>query len=186
MSHSDPVRDLERQRRRQADSWQRTRASFHDYLVAPPEERVHGLGRLFEVLSPWLERGIRSTALRHFLLLPTELLLGRLFAEVVHRNDLPARPATFLMWVEGTILRQVADPRSDLGITNGAPGEPPAALQARFHALPYAERAVLYLAMIEGSSSPRVAERTGLAPDNLQRRLDAIWEGLQTEEDDEE
>lgn len=186
MPHSDPIRDLERQRRRQADSWQRTLACFHDYLASPPDHRVHVLGRLFEVLSPWLERGIRSTALRHFLLLPTELLLGRLFAEAVHREDLPTSPATFLIWVEGTILRQIADPRSDLGLSNGAPGEPPAALQARFHALPYAERAVLYLAMIEGSQSPRVAERTGLAPDNLQRRLDAIWEGLQTGEDEKQ
>ena len=159
MSASDLVRDLEYQRQRQADSWRQARAQFHDYQVSDPEQRVRALGRLFELLAPWLERGIRSTALRHFLLLPTEMLLGRLFAEVVHREDLPAQAATFLMWIEGTILREVADPASDLGVSNGAPGEPPAALQERFHQLPFAERAVLYLTMIEGTASPRLAAR---------------------------
>jgi DNA-directed RNA polymerase specialized sigma24 family protein len=185
MHDTDLVRDLERQRRREAASWQATRAQFRDYQVAEPVQRVQLLGQLFEALCPWLERGIRSTALRHFLLLPTEMLLGRLFAEVVHRAELPSRPATFLMWVEGTILRRVADPNSDLGVTNGAPGEPPAELQARFHSLPYAERAVLYLAMMEGCDSQRVAERTGLAPKTLQQRLDAIWQGLQRSTDEQ-
>lgn len=178
MPESDFVRDLEAQRRRHAASWQSALDHLHDYQVAAPAERVHSLGKLFELLAPWLERGIRSTALRHFLLLPTEMLMGRLFAQVVHRVDLPSRPATFLMWIEGTILRDVADPNSDLGVTNGAPGEPPAELQARFHSLPYAERAVLYLSMIEGSDSQLVTERTGLGQDRLKDRLDSIWRTL--------
>jgi len=183
MPDSDLVRDLEDQRRLQAASWQTALDHFHDYQVAAPAERVLSLGRLFELLAPWLERGIRSAALRHFLLLPTEMLMGRLFAQVVHRTDLPCRPATFLMWIEGTILRDVADPNSDLGVTNGAPGEPPAELQARFHSLPYAERALLYLAMIEGSDSQRVSERTGLGNDSLRQRLDAIWRSLGTQQE---
>ena len=60
MSASDLVRDLEYQRQRQADSWRQARAQFHDYQVSDPEQRVRALGRLFELLAPWLERGIRA------------------------------------------------------------------------------------------------------------------------------
>lgn len=179
-----PDRDLqdrlEARRRTQLEDWRAALAAFRSYQVSPPDARVTQLGALFERLAPWLERAIRGTALRHFLLLPTEMLLGRLFARVVHREDLPEHPSAFLMWVEGTILRDLADPNDALGLTNGAPGEPTAEVQQRFHALPYAERALLYLALLEGQGggAAAVAERAGLEPDALQARLDTIWRGL--------
>jgi len=168
-------------RQKQLDEWRGVLGTFRDYQVSEPRARVQLLGDLFALVSPWLLRGIRSTALRHFLLLPHEMLLARLFAQVVHRDDLPSKPALFLMWVEGTVLRDLADPSDALGVTNGAPGEPPASLQREFHALPYSDRALLYLSLLEDTPQDRVAERAGLSPSSLQQQLDGIWKSLQSE-----
>ncbi len=161
--------------------WREVLGTFRDYQVSPPEQRVQLLGSLFQKCTPWIERGVRSTALRHFLLLPTEMLVARLFARVAHKDQLPDGHAAFLMWVEGSILTDLADPSDELGVCNGAPGEPPAALQEQFNSLPYTDRALFYLYMIEDFDESTLAYKTGISKPKLSQLLTQVWRHLEKE-----
>lgn len=161
--------------------WNVVLRAFRTFRTVPVERRFHHLGLLFEHLAPWIERGIRVAALRHFLLLPQEMVLARLFARAVRREELPASPEAFLFWVESQILEALADPRDELGAVNGAAGEPSAALQQRFNALPYRDRALLYLYMVEGFSHDQVAETFALPLPEVGCALRRIWRQIQAE-----
>lgn len=55
--------------------WEFTLAAFESYRELPPHRKYRALGKLFEKLCPWIERGIQATVLSHFVLLPTEQIL---------------------------------------------------------------------------------------------------------------
>ena len=154
--------------------WQEAVDAFESYRSVAPEHRFHHLGRLFEKLAPWLERGIQAAVLHHFILLPKELAVARLYAKSVRRDSLPDSYTIFLIWVESNILRDVADPTDELGATNGASGEPSGAVQKRFNRLPFEDRSLLYLFMVEGCNLEEVNANTGLPIPAAERRLAKI------------
>jgi hypothetical protein len=162
--------------------WAQARQVFHHFQTEDPARRVLVLGRLFEVLTPWLDRGIRTTVLRHFLLLPNEMVLARFFARAARRDTLHESYQAFLMWVESGILADLADSNDMLGCTNGAPGEPPAELQRKFNQLPHSDRALLYLYMIEGFDMKKVVRFTGIPSLTAASALDRIWLALGIDE----
>lgn len=158
--------------------WDATRRVFRAFATAAPERRYHHLGLLFQRLSPWIERGVRNVALRYFLLLPVELALARLFARAARMEDLPPAHDAFLLWAEASVLRDLTEPAGELGIAHGSAGEPSPELQRRFNALPFADRALLYLYLVEGRSVAEVGRRAGLAPARAARALRRIWRRL--------
>lgn len=183
MVNPGPQTFLDQHQQRFAAEWRELLATFRDFQVSPPAQRVQMLGVLFERCSPWIERAIRSTSMRHFLLLPTEMLVARIFARVAHREQLPDHHGAFLMWVEGSILTDLADPSDDLGVCNGAPGEPPAELQQQFNNLPYAERALFYLYMMEDYDAAALAHKTGVPQPKLSQALQQVWRQLEKDAD---
>lgn len=172
--------------RRLEEEWLETFRAYQAFLQVPSRERFEHLGTLFEHLCPWIERAIRSVTIRHFILLPTEMAVARLFAKSCRRESLPQSHVIYQIWLESSILRDVADPRDELGATNGAAGEPNALLQRRFNRLPYADRALLYLFMVERCSVREVSGYTGIpqvyAMENLGRIWSQVHEGVAEEE----
>ena len=154
--------------------WQAVLDAFQAYRSVPPEQRFHHLGRLFEKVAPWLERGIQAAVLHHFVLLPKEMAVARLFAKTTRRDSLPDSYAIFLIWVESNILRDVADPRDELGAVNGASGEPSGELQKRFNRMPFDDRALLYLFMVERCNLEEVNTNTGIPVAHAQEQLARI------------
>jgi hypothetical protein len=155
--------------------WQQTYQVFQEFLAVPNRRRFEHLGTLFETLAPWIERGVRSLTVRHFILLPTEMAVARLFAKTCRRENLPKSHVIYQIWVESSLLRDVADPTDELGSTNGAAGEPSARLQRRFNRLPYADRALLYLYMVERCSVREVSGYTGIPQAYAVESLGRIW-----------
>ena len=155
--------------------WKNTRRVFKAFQSSPSNSRFHNLGVLFESLTAWIERGIRLTVVRHFLVLPTEMLIARLFALTTHREELHDSYEAYLMWVESIILRDLADPSDSLGVVHGASGEPSAELQQRFNELPMSDRALLYLYMVEKNSLSEVAKRTKIPNKEVARKIERVW-----------
>ncbi|HEX9794158.1 MAG TPA: hypothetical protein VGC54_09275 [Planctomycetota bacterium] len=166
------------QRRQLEQEWQAALAVFRAFRSVPPARRFHHLGLVFESLSHWIERAIRTVALRHFLLLPSEMVLARIFAKAARRRELHPGHEAFALWVESLILRDLADPTDELGAVNGAAGEPSARLQLHFNGLPYRERALLYLYMVERYSLREVADRTGMPAAEAAAQLNRVWDRI--------
>ncbi|MBC8327794.1 MAG: hypothetical protein H8E31_03515 [Planctomycetes bacterium] len=158
--------------------WLLTKRVFQAFLTLPAEERFQHLGKLFERLAPWIERGIRVAVIRHFLVLPQEMLLARIFAKAAKREALHDSHQAFGLWIESQILRDLADPVDQLGVVNGASGEPTAELQRRFNGLPMADRALLYLYLVEKRSQPQVARATGIPRPEIDATLQSAWRQL--------
>ncbi|MFK5955724.1 MAG: hypothetical protein QM477_04670 [Planctomycetota bacterium] len=161
------------------EEWSATFKAYQTYLNVPARQRFEHLGALFEHLCPWIERAIAGVTMRHFILLPTEMAVARLFAKTCRRENLPQSHVIYQIWVESSILRDVADPGDELGATNGAAGEPGARLQQRFNRLPYADRALLYLYMVERCSVREVSGYTGIPQAYAMENLGRIWEQVQ-------
>jgi len=161
------------------EEWSETSTAYQAFLHVPPRERFQHLGALFEHLCPWIERAIRAVTIRHFILLPTEMAVARLFAKTCRRENLPKSHVIYQIWVESSILRDVANPKDELGATNGAAGEPSAHLQQRFNRLPYADRALLYLYMVERCSVREVSGYTGIPQAYAMENLGRIWAEVQ-------
>lgn len=168
------------------EEWEETYLAYQAFLEVPPRKRFEHLGALFEHLCPWMERAIRGVTIRHFILLPTEMAIARLFAKSCRRESLPQSHVIFQIWLESLILRDVANPKDELGATNGASGEPNALLQQRFNRLPYPDRALLYLYMVERCSVREVSGYTGIpqayAVENLGRIWSKVHEGMAMED----
>lgn len=161
------------------EDWGKTYQAYQDFLNVPERHRAQNLGSLFEALYPWIERGVRSLTVRHFILLPMEMAVARLFAKTCRRENLPKSHLIYQIWVESSLLRDVADPQDELGSTNGAAGEPSARLQQRFNRLPYADRALLYLYMVERCSVREVSGYTGIPQAYAVENLGRIWSQVQ-------
>ena len=158
--------------------WLLTKRAFQAFHSLPADERFRHLGKLFERLAPWIERGIRVATIRHFLVLPQEMVLARVFAKAAKRDALHDSHQSFGLWIESQILRDLADPVDQLGAVNGAAGEPSAELQQRFNDLPVADRALLFLYLGEGRSRPQVARATGMAGAEVDASLRRTWRRL--------
>lgn len=158
--------------------WETTLRVFRAFQTVAPQQRFHHLGLVFEHLSPWIERGIRGVIFRYFILLPTELALARLFAKAVRKEELPHAYETFLLWVEASVLQDIAELSDQIGATNCAVGEPSAQLQQRFNKLPFQDRALLYLYMVEKQSLNEVASQAGLTTKSAAAALNRIWRAI--------
>lgn len=167
---------------RLADEWQMACRHYQAFLDVPSRKRFHYLGKLFEHLCPWIEKAIRGVTMRHFILLPTEMVLARMFAKACKRESLPKSHVIFQIWIESIILRDVANPKNELGAINGASGEPSALLQKRFNRLCLQDRALLYLYMVEGCSVPEVSSYTGIPQITAVENLSRIWSEVQGSE----
>ncbi|TAH37026.1 MAG: hypothetical protein EYC70_08570 [Planctomycetota bacterium] len=176
---SDPA---EQRQRALVQEWEATLGVFRTFQTVAVHQRFQHLGLLFEHLAPWIERGIQGIALRYFILLPKELALARLFAKAARKEELPRTYEAFLLWVEGSILHDVTHPTDEIGATNCALGEPSPALQQRFNRLPFPERALLYLFMVERNSLAAVAERAGLSSQACAAALNRIWRKIAGED----
>jgi hypothetical protein len=165
--------------RRLAEDWQAACRQYQAFLDVPARQRFHYLGKLFELLCPWIENAIRGVTMRHFILLPTEMVVARMFAKACRRESLPKSHVIFQIWIESIILRDVANPRDELGAINGASGEPSARLQQRFNRLPLEDRALLYLYMVERCSVHDVSSYTGIPPSTAAANLQRIWKQVQ-------
>lgn len=160
-------------------AWLQVHLAFSAFEHAKLRERSPRLGDLFTALSPLLEQAIHQVALRHFLLLPFEMALARLFTRCVKRGKLPHSRLMFQLWVESTLLCALADPSDALGSTNGAPGEPCGELQTRFNRLRQADRALLYLYLVEGCSVAEVVHFSGIPQIKVVADLRRMWRLLQ-------
>lgn len=179
LSHAPFSQIPESLEQRLQSDWDQTYQAYQDFLQVPERHRFQHLGSLFEVLYPWIERGVRSLTVRHFILLPTEMAVARLFAKTCRRENLPKSHVIYQIWVESSLLRDVANPKDELGSTNGAAGEPSARLQHRFNRLPYADRALLYLYMVERCSVREVSGYTGIPQSYAVESLGRIWARVQ-------
>ncbi len=169
----------ERRHQRLIDEWAETRNTYRSWRNAIPAQRVKRLGRVFEAIEPWLARGIRTTMLRHFLVLPHEMLIARLFAKAVRRERISPSHTAFLMWVESYILEGLADPTDALGVSVSAANEPHPELQFHFNALPPVDRGLLYLYMIERYSLPEVARYVGAPTEEIGNCILDLWSKLE-------
>lgn len=155
--------------------WEATCNIFRAFHGLPPHRRFHHLGLLFESVVPWLERGIRVVVLRHFLVLPQETLVARLFARAARLEELPGSHEGFLLWVEAMILKDLAEPCEARPLVSGAQGEPSVELQRSFNALPLGDRAILYLFVVEGLSLAEIASRTKIPVKTMIQSLKRGW-----------
>lgn len=160
-------------------AWQEVHLAHEAFVKAEVRERSARLGELFTALSPLLEQAIHQVALRHFLLLPLEMALARLFARTIRRGQLPQSRLMYQLWVESSLLQALADPSDALGSTNGAPGEPSGELQVRFHRLRQADRALLFLYLVEGCSVQEVVQFSGIPQTKVVADLRRVWRLLQ-------
>lgn len=161
--------------KQQAAKWLLVKSVFTTFQTAPSDKRFHHLGVLFEHLSPFIEQGIRVAMLRHFLLLPSEMVLARVFAKSARRREMHHTHQAYYIWIEAMILHDLSDPQDELGVVNGAQGEPSAELQQKFNQLPYQDRALLYLYMVEKNSLADVAEQTDIPIAEVAAALHRIW-----------
>lgn len=172
----DPPFDLSLDRQQDLRrEWETTLNVYRAFQGLEARRRFHHLGLLFERLLPWLERSIRSVVLQHFLVLPTETLVARLFARAARLEVLPESHEAFLIWVEAQILQDLADPAGRQGLVGGAQNEPSPELQRRFNALSFGDRALLFLYLVEGLSLARLAAHTGVPVPTAVRSLKRSW-----------
>ncbi len=169
------LRILERELRR---DWAEVVEAFRHFHELPPHRRFRWTGRLFHRLCPWLERGIQSLVVHHYVLVPTERFVAHLFFRVVEWPALPDSHLPFLSWVHDQVLRGLADPSRAPRVGGALAEEPPLPLIHRFNALPRHERAVLYLSVIEGCSDAVVASQLGMTPAGVRALLPGLWARL--------
>ena len=161
--------------------WAQTRAAFRGFLSVEPEQRCYHLGRLFEQLAPWIERGVQTTALRHFLVFPNETALARVFAKVTRRESLQRTYSSFLAWTESRVLSDLIDSSKPLAVSPGGSGEPSAPLRLAINQLPLEQRTPLFLYMVERFSAVEVAQQTGLTLAEAKNLLLRTWASFETE-----
>jgi|GEM_PF-1121904 DNA-directed RNA polymerase specialized sigma24 family protein len=169
----------ESRQQRLSDEWAEMRKTYLSFTRSIPKQRVERLGLVFETIEPWLSRGIRTTMLRHFLVLPHEMLIARLFAKAVRRERIAPSHTSFLMWVESYILEGLADPSDALGVSVSAANEPHPELQYHFNKLAPVDRGLLYLYMIEQYSLPEVAKYVGAPAEEIGNHLLDLWSKLE-------
>lgn len=158
--------------------WEFTLAAFESYRELPPHKKYRALGKLFEKLCPWIERGIQATVVSQFVLVPTEQVISRLFAQTTQKEALPKSYLLFLYWVESSVMRSLVNPAERYGVVAQTIGEPSVALCEKFNQLPFFDRSLLYLYVIENCTAAEVCDNAGVAYPRLLEDLPKLWAGV--------
>lgn len=175
--NEDPLRRVARdtgqgEDRVLARAWEAARAAFHRHAELAPAERSRHVGRLLEVLAPWIQEAVRAVERRYFLLVPEQSALRRLFWPLVEQDALHDTPASFHLWVESRVLRELG---AFITALPGSGEEAAASLAQRFNVLSFRERALLWWWLVEGQDPAAVAAGAGLEPTEAEARLRDLW-----------
>lgn len=181
---SEPKRPRHRLQRLSQDlirEWEYTRAAFDAYRELPPHRKYRALGKVFEKICPWIERGIQATVLNQFVLLPTEQVVSRMFASTVQKEALPRSYLLYMYWIESSIMRSLVVPTERYVVVKQTIGEPSVALCERFNKMHLIDRAILYLFAVEGCTPTEVCDNTGVPYAKLLEDLPKLWDALTAE-----
>lgn len=174
----EPKRPRVRLQRLTADlsrDWEFTLSAFESYRELPPHKKYRALGKVFEKVCPWIERGIQAAVVNQFVLVPTEQVISRLFALTTQKEALPRSYLLYLYWVESSVMRSLVNPAEKYGVVPQTIGEPSVAMCERFNQLNYLDRAMLYLYVVENCSVAEVCDNTGIAYAKLLEDLPKLW-----------
>lgn len=177
----EPKRPRVRLQRLTADlsrDWEFTLSAFESYRELPPHKKYRALGKVFEKVCPWIERGIQSAVVNQFVLVPTEQVISRLFALTTQKETLPKSYLLYLYWVESSVMRSLMNPAEKYGVVPQTIGEPSVAMCERFNQLNYLDRAMLYLYVVENCSVAEVCDNTGIAYPKLLEDIPSLWRQL--------
>lgn len=163
------------ERRARREAWQAARSAFVAFWTLPAAERLAGVGRLLEQLAPWIERAIRDVSRRYFLLVPHRELIPRLFVQILQRDALPDTPEAFLLWGEAAVLSSLGEAGTARPAACASAGGAPAPAWRRFNALPFRQRALLYLYLVEKKGLADVAEEAGVTVAATAAALARAW-----------
>jgi hypothetical protein len=145
--------------------------AVHDsILLASGPKKFQLLSKYFEEVIPWIEHGIRCAVLRHFLLIPTEAIAARLFAQAARLKDFPTTSEMFYMWVEGKVLEGLSRPNKEFSQQDSDSRK----IQEEFNRLPISDRALLFIIVVEGCDIWTASKRTGLSTQNIEKKLSRI------------
>jgi hypothetical protein len=156
--------------------WGVTVRLFDQYRDLAPHRRFRALGELFERLCPWIERGLHSVAWNNFVLIPTEQAVSRAFAHTTQKESLPRSYVLYIHWIESMAMRGLARREEAFVPERDTPGDPGARICARFNSLPYNERQLLYLYVVEGCSATEVADNTGMPYPYILETVPRLWD----------
>lgn len=159
--------------------WGVTLRIFNDYRELPPHRRYRALGQLFERLCPWIERGIHAVTWSHFVLIPTEQALARVFAHTTQKEALPKSYVLYLRWIESIVMRGLVKEDECFTPEKHTPGDPGARLCARFNSLALRERELLYLYLVEGCSPTEVSDNLGISYPQALEAIPKLWARIQ-------
>jgi hypothetical protein len=155
--------------------WEFTLSAFESYRELPPHKKYRALGKLFEKLCPWIERGIQAAVVSQFVLVPTEQVISRLFARTTQKESLPKSYLLYLYWVESSVMRSIVSADEKFTVVAQTVGEPSVALCERFNQLTFIDRAMLYLYVVESCSVADVCDHTGIAYPKLLEDIPKLW-----------
>lgn len=155
--------------------WAEARQAFQAFRALAPEQRPRHTGLLLQHLSAWLLEGIRQFARRYYLLVPTAAALARLFAHSTQLERFPASAEDFLLWTESHLLCHLDDLVREQMQAPDRPSEPPGAFLQSFNRLPFQERALLYLFLVEGESVQALAQRLQMSPLAATAAIARLW-----------
>ncbi len=162
--------------------WEITLRAFLEYRDLPPHKKYRALGKLFERICLWIERGAQSTVLNQFVLLPTEQVLSRMFARTTQKEALPNSFLLYLYWIESSIMRGLATPNERFIVVKQTPGEPSVVLCEKFNQMNFLDRSVLYLYVVEKCTPTEVSDNTGIPFPQVIESLPALWEHVAADE----
>lgn len=160
--------------------WDFTLRAFEAYRELPPHKRYRALPKLFEKICPWIERGIQASVLNHFILVQTETVVASLYGQVSQREALPRSHILFQHWVESYVGRVAAKGVEACSVTPSTPGEPSAAFCDRFNRMPYQQRMMLYMYMVERCTITEICECTGTPYPEVLRAVPRLWHALKS------
>jgi hypothetical protein len=155
--------------------WEFTLTAFESYRELPPHKKYRALGKLFEKLCPWIERGIQAAVVSQFVLVPTEQMISRLFARTTQKESLPKSYLLYLYWVESSVMRSIVSADERFTVVAQTVGEPSVAFCERFNQLTFIDRAMLYLYVVESCSVAEVCDHTGIAYPKLLEDVPKLW-----------
>jgi len=161
-------------------SWAEVSAQHYRFTTAACEHRYRLIGDFFYALAPWLEKSLNEISLRHFLVLPKELLLANMFGKIARRETFHASYAQFSQWLEANILADLSNPANDLGTPRCTYGKPDLRLQFHFNQMPHCDRSILYCFMVESMSYYHIAEHLSLTVQEAQNGVYLAWSKLLT------
>lgn len=160
------------------EEWRVAIAIFNAYQKAKPQVKIHYLGLLFEHISPFIRRALRSVEERSFFILSPNWYVPELMEKLSSNIRIAQSPEAFELWVEKVIQEYL------LGLaqfeTRDGPGEDEETLalfafQNRFNRMGYEQRFVVYQYCAQGQSLESMAGLLEESCDELKTRLHIAW-----------